>query len=344
MNLHLLFLAVRMRPGFGVTTVITEVAARLQQRGVKVTVACSEMEGSFGALDVRQVEASPSALNALASEIQATHVIAHTSPFFELLPLLEIKETWAWEHGDPDPEFFDGDALEREHQIQRKRQAVYPNIRGVLSISHFIREQIQWPGAIIIPNGWEHVTANLNLPTDRPQPRSPASTAFKVGCLMRLGSGESHYKGGEILRQLVRITAASSARPLQFFLMGRGSTEDAADYEKEGIHVHLNATDAERRSFIESLDAFVSPSLWEGCNLPIIEAQALGCPAISFDTGAHPEFGAFVCGSVEEAGRLLSIWADTPGLCEQAARYAQQMTVEGLSWDISTDLLISALV
>ena len=34
---------------------------------------------------------------------------------------------------------------------------------------------------------------------------------------------------------------------------------------------------------------FVSCSLWEGFNLPLVEAQALGTVGIAFDSGAHPE-------------------------------------------------------
>jgi len=34
---------------------------------------------------------------------------------------------------------------------------------------------------------------------------------------------------------------------------------------------------------------YLTPSLWEGFNLPILEAQALGLPVVAYNVGAHSE-------------------------------------------------------
>lgn len=335
---RILFLTVRMQPGYGVAVVITEVARRLRQRGVEVLVGCQQRDGDFGALPVRRVEATADALQALAAEFQASHVIAHSSPYFEALPGLRGLRCWAWEHGDPDPEFFERSRAERAAQIQRKKTAVYPNLDGVIAISEFIREQIGWPAAHIVRNGWEHVLAE---PTANAAERllDAAPGALKVGCLMRLGEGEERYKGGALYRQL-----AAACPGLHFSLMGRGEARDEAPYREAGIQVLRNASDAQRAAYLDDIDVFVSPSLWEGCNLPLLEAQARGTAALAFDSGAHPEHATGICGSVEDMARLLRHWQQRRDLLEAESRRARDWVRQRFSWDRATDEVLEAIL
>lgn len=335
---HILFLTVRMQPGFGVAVVIEEISRRLIARGISVSVGCQEMSGDFGTLPVRRVAADSARLSALVEELGATHVIAHASPYFEALPTLRDVSTWAWEHGDPDPDFFSRSRSERQAQIQRKKTAVYPNLDGVIAISDFIREQIGWPAAQVIRNGWEHV---LKRTTDAAQdvPLSAQAGQLKVGCLMRLGRGEERYKGGELYRAL-----ASTCPQAHFSLMGRGEAEDETRYAQAGIQVFRNASDAAREAYLRQIDVFVSPSLWEGCNLPLLEAQAQGTASLAFDTGAHPEFGALVCGSVDEMSRLIQRWQNQRDALETESRRIQQWVRSTLSWDDAVDALLHTLL
>lgn len=333
MSLHILFLAVRMRPGFGVSVVIEQLARRLLERGVTVTIGCLEREGAFPGLDIQEVAASAEAINALVAQVSASHVIAHTSPYFEMLPGVVGASTWAWEHGDPDPEFFRADQAERQHQCERKRTAVYPTVDGVIAISHFICEQIRWPAARVICNGWEHV---LTAEQAAINPWEPGEGVFRVGCLIRLGKGEELYKGGDLFLELARLVK-NQGWNWRFGLMGRGSEADARPYRQAGFEVFPNASDAQRAGFLQGADVFVSPSLWEGCNLPLLEAQAMGTASIAFDTGAHPEFANTLVSSVAEAARVLLAWnANTP-LLAQAGLEAQQRIRRQYSWDLATD-------
>ncbi len=335
---HILFLTVRMQPGFGVAVVIEEISRRLIERGIGVTVGCQEMSGDFSELDVRRVPAESDRLTALIDEIGATHAIAHASPYFEALPTLRKVSTWAWEHGDPDPDFFNRSRSERQGQIQRKKTAVYPNLDGVIAISDFIREQIGWPAAQVIRNGWEHVLNESTQASEEIQ-LSAHSDQLKVGCLMRLGRGEERYKGGELYRAL-----AKACPEVHFSLMGRGDSEDEARYARAGIQVFRNASDAAREAYLRQIDVFVSPSLWEGCNLPLLEAQAQGTASLAFDTGAHPEFGALVCGSVEDMSRLIRRWHHQRDGLNSESRRIQQWVRNNLSWDDAVDTLLHTLL
>ena len=335
---HILFLTVRMQPGFGVAVVIEEISRRLSERGIAVTIGCQEMSGDFSGLDVRQVAADSEQLGTLIDQVGATHAIAHASPYFEALPTLRGVSTWAWEHGDPDPDFFSRSRSERQAQIRRKKTAVYPNLDGVIAISDFIREQIGWPAAKVIRNGWEHV---LNSPT---QAREDIQLGAKqgqlrVGCLMRLGRGEERYKGGELYRQL-----ATACPEVHFSLMGRGDAEDEARYAHAGIKVFRNASDAAREAYLRQIDVFVSPSLWEGCNLPLLEAQAQGTASLAFDTGAHPEFAAITYSSVSEISRTLKAWNVNRALLNEHSMHSQRWIQNSLSWDIAVDEFLATLL
>ena len=126
--------------------------------------------------------------------------------------------------------------------------------------------------------------------------------------------------------------------------MGRGDAEDEARYAAAGIQVFRNASDAEREAYLREIDVFVSPSLWEGCNLPLLEAQAQGTASLSFDTGAHPEFGALVCGSVGEMSRLIQHWQDQRAALEAESRRIQHWVRSRLSWDDAVDALMHTLL
>ena len=48
-------------------------------------------------------------------------------------------------------------------------------------------------------------------------------------------------------------------------------------------------SDEEMASHYAISNVYATCSLWEGFNLPIIEAQSLHIPVVAFDLGPHPE-------------------------------------------------------
>ncbi len=235
----------------------------------------------------------------LSTYVQArtiTHVVAHTLQYFEQMSTLSRSvKRWVWEHGDPSPELFPKDFQKRTHIVENKRRHVYPHVDKVIAISGFIREDIGWPMAQVIYNGCDHVPQH--------EPSCAQEGPLKVGTLMRLGSGERFYKGGDLYIQLAEQLKAHKGRA--FSVMGRGTERDAAEFRKAGIDVHLNGTYDERSEFLKRLDVFVSPSMWEGFNLPLVEAQMSGTLSIAFDIGAHPEVTPFVVSDLSELTSLL---------------------------------------
>ncbi|MEC7514414.1 MAG: glycosyltransferase family 4 protein, partial [Pseudomonadota bacterium] len=200
----------------------------------------------------------------------------------------------AWEHGDPTPAFFDHDRAERQRVKNVKQKHIYPNVDAVVAISRFVAADIDWPAATVIANGIDHVDAKPD-----PTPVTAAPAPLRVGTLMRLGQGEAYYKGNDLFLDLVAAAEAAGVNA-RFEVMGRGEDADAARFRARGLTVHLNASDAARDRYLHDLDVFVSCSRWEGFNLPLLEAQAQGTPALAFDVGAHPETTPLLMASLAE--------------------------------------------
>lgn len=340
--MKVLMLTPWMKMGYGVSEAIASMTPHLADTGIAVTVGCLGSDRGFRGLDLRTVRPDPVDVLGLAAKTGASVVVAHGSPFFEVLPRItaEVK-TLVFEYGDPTPEFFPGDdRATRRQTVADKAEFVYPNVTAVACISEFIRHDIGWPDARVIRLGVDHIADCGPKPWLPPiDPDRP----LRVGTLMRLGSGEAHYKGNDLL-PLIRDHIFDRGITVDFQVMGRGDEEDAALLRASGFTVHLNASDAERRDYLRNLDVFISASRWEGLNLPLVEAQALGTPALAFDTGAHPEFTPLIFPSVsamvEQLGAYDSHRAD---LLQRHGRLCYRFVREGLSWE-STAVGLAAML
>jgi len=325
-----------MAMGFGVAVVIENLAEELARRGHCVDVGCIHWDRNQGEnFQVHVLSAEPASVHKLASDLRSEYVIAHTSPFFEVLPKLPGPyERWVWEHGDPTPELFPFDGTERRRIAQNKHTNVYPNVDRVITISEFIREDIGWPDADLVYNGCDHL---------RPaRSSSPGKKKLRVGTLMRLGEGEAFYKGNQLFLDLVEYCRLRSD-DLEFYLMGRGSKRDAEPFEELGVITYTNATDQERAQYLADLDIFVSLSLWEGFNLPLVEAMVSGTFTIAFDTGAHPEVTPGVVSSLTEMGGLILSLNINRSVLHARSETARTYISQHYRWSKSVDSMLKLI-
>ncbi len=328
--MRVLHLAPAMKMGHGVSEVIAAISREWATRGIYAAAGCQESDGHFTSIPTRKVAPDPLAVADLAARLKCRVIVAHGSPFFEVLPAVPPWfTTVAYEHGDPTPEMFVDDAAARRNIVERKLKAVYPHVSGVIAISEFIREDIAWPSAVVIRSGVDHIP---DQGTKQWVPERPGSTALRVGTLMRLGAGEAQYKGTNLL-PAIRDAVADLYPGVQFEVMGRGTPQDADALRAQGLTVHLNASDEERSTYLRTLDVFVSPSLWEGMNLPLVEAQALGTPGLAFDTGAHPEFTPLVFDSLQAMAAQVAAYGRDRGLLQEHGRMSYHYVRDGLTWE-----------
>jgi glycosyltransferase involved in cell wall biosynthesis len=294
-------------------------------------------DGNFAASNTFLLNPDAQEILKFCSDWNIDVVLAQTTPYFEVLPhLVGHIPVIVYEHGDPTPTFFAEDGEERERIRQNKIQNVYPHVNKVLASSYFLVHDIEWPAAQVVTLGCDHVP-DLGLKPEMGV-SSVGAGPLKVGTLMRLGPGEAQYKGNAIFRELVEQLRSRNSG-IEFYVMGRGTEADGNEWSNMGVHPILNAPDDEKAEYLRGLDIFVSPSMWEGFNLPIVEAQALGTVGIGFDAGAHPETALHLASSINDAISMIEHWNMNREhlilACERAYKYVRtefswKATAEGI--------------
>ncbi len=338
MNRRALFLSSVMVQGHGVSVVAHEIARRSARYGWDLVIGCLSLDDTFRADNVVEISADSAAILDFCRANGIEAVIAQTTPYFEVLPAVASElPTIVFEHGDPSPGFFEWDAEERQRIRAHKIAHVYPYVHRVVASSSFLRHDIEWPDADVVPLGCDHV-ADLGI-KDLTSTVHRGGERLRVGTLMRLGEGEARYKGVELFAQLVGETDDEFA----FSIMGRGNDADRKHWEDLGVDVHLNATDDERAIYLRELDVLVSPSMWEGFNLPLVEAQASGTVGIAFDAGAHPETTPYLADNVADGLTLLRAWAADRNLLARASSRCYHYVRNKFTWDATAALLAGHL-
>ncbi len=262
----IVMLAPKMTMGHGVAEAVAMQMRSLRDMGVKSVVGCVQYDDHYADVAPARVAADAGAVADFASGCGASVIVAHGSPYFEVLPeLSERFRTIVYEYGDPTPELFADDAVQRRRGVEWKRRHLYPDVAAVTAISEFVRHDIGWP-AQVIPLGVEHIP-DLGPKSDE----HTAGRPLRVGALMRFGAGEARYKGHAELLDLIRWVPEA-----HWEVAGRGTPDDARALIDAGVTLNLNLDDDARTRLLRGIDVFVTTSLWEGTNLPLVEAQALG--------------------------------------------------------------------
>jgi glycosyltransferase involved in cell wall biosynthesis len=324
-----------MEQGWGVSLEIGEICRRLRRDGVQAFVGAQRVDSSFDWLEVVEIGPNAKEIRALARKLGVSVIAAQTSPYFEILPeLADEFETWAWENGDPTPSFFPDSVRQRRLIAEYKHEHVYPRVHRVIAISEFIKHDILWPDSEVILLGGDHMPS---LPLKQLSDFEHLKGGkVRLGTLMRLGAGEAQYKGNHLFLALVD-EAQKRGIPVEAHVAGRGTEEDAAAFVARGIVPHLNVTETEKAEYLRSLDIFVSMSLWEGFNLPVVEAQTLGTLSLALDVGAHPEVCPYLLNEPMEAiSYLVRAFQDRNWL-QRASYTAANFARSKLSWENTGD-------
>jgi glycosyltransferase involved in cell wall biosynthesis len=94
-------------------------------------------------------------------------------------------------------------------------------------------------------------------------------------------------------KNLAPVAAAFAAEGVPVIVVGAASTTRVyareAGLDIPGVWLAGRLSDAELAWLLRGARALVFPSLYEGFGLPIVEAQALGCPVIASDRASIPE-------------------------------------------------------
>jgi glycosyltransferase involved in cell wall biosynthesis len=189
-------------------------------------------------------------------------------------------------------------ALSVQLELRRVRRTFLPYIDVILPISEFVRDSQtvkdrgSGDGVKAVLLGSDHL--NLVRST-RPFTESSQVTLLKEsrqsGCHLILNLGRFEgigYKNSRQFFDLIKELRNRGKNALGLIL-GKSDEIDLPEELRGFIEFLGSPDDHDLVSIMKLVELGVSMSLWEGFNLPLVEMQNLGKPALAFNVGAHPE-------------------------------------------------------
>jgi GT2 family glycosyltransferase len=308
---HVLLLSWTHRMAQGVPCVLREQALRFREEGWRVSVGGPVADREFDYPQCERIElATPeaAAMHAVRNGVDA--IVAHTPPFYSVVRWLgRCPLVYVMDHGEPPPEFF----ADREGRVGANAEKWFcaALAKRVFAISEAVRNQGFEPRTRVIRNGNTHLSRWTDeSPGVRRRARERLGLKGKLVVLNvcrfeeqdRLYKGVDHY--AEVAQAMPYLCPPLAGR-VEFVLAGRGSSRDAQAMERAGLRVFANLSDTELTDLYAAADAYMNFSRWEGYNLGIGQALAMGLPVIASDIEAHREFPISVTNDVAVAVQML---------------------------------------
>lgn len=310
-RLRVLMLSVVHSEGHGVPVVLRRQAEYLAKLGHEVFVGGPDIYRGIvypGCERVQLHDPMEAAAYAVAKDIDI--VVAHTPPFFSVVRWLGSRpRAVLYDYGEPPPHHFP-DAEQRRLQLVEKRFS-FGIADRVYAISGAVRAEADRSDMGVIRLGNSHLaTWGDALRPRRARVRAARRWDGKAIVLnvCRFHRAERNYKGVDLYAAIAKRFRESNpdlARKTVFVLCGKATTQDAAEVEALGIETIANVSDAELVDIYAAADIYMNFSQWEGYNLGIGQALALGLPVIASDIPAHREFGITTTNNRDKAVRAL---------------------------------------
>jgi glycosyltransferase involved in cell wall biosynthesis len=179
---------------------------------------------------------------------------------------------------------------------------------------------------------------------DRPRLRASLGLPEGARIIAHVSSGEPRKNFPGLLRAFARL--ASERNDVYLVKAGRDlrarNTPEAEALARDlGIADRVRflgrIDDARLAEIYSGADCFAFPSFAEGFGLPVLEAQACGCPVVTSDTTSLPEVSGPLCRAVDphdtrSLAAALGAQLDDPGLRTRAAP-ANKEFLSRFSWE-----------
>jgi glycosyltransferase involved in cell wall biosynthesis len=313
-----MILSVTYARGHGVAVVIDQQFAALRDAGYSVIIAgpISDRDFAFPGCSRVEIKDAHSAAQ-LAIEHDVDLLIVHTPPFFSVVRWLgDFAPVFVYDYGEPPPEFFPDAKMRREVLVEKDHCLAMS--AKVMAISAAVAEQSRTPVHGVIPLGnshlgrWQHNSSCRRLEVRAQRGWTDKFVVFNV---TRFHRGERFYKGIDFYVEIFRYFCDRSPELHQqavFVLCGKGDEDDIAAMRAMGLTVIANVNDTEMLDIYHAADVYANFSRWEGYNLGIGQALAIGLPVVASDIPAHRAFGVSIAADAKHAALLLAAFSQQP--------------------------------
>ena len=315
-NPRILILSDVHATGHGVPVVIKQHADYLAAQGWTVFVggALKPNEIAYDGC-LRVYLDGPLEAQSFAYQADVDCVMIHTIPYFAMFRnMSDAPRRVIFDHGEPPPAWFP-DQRAREI-VDGEKQFSYRLADLVLTNTATIKDEIAFDRAEVAGLGNSHLAVWDDAPGSAMSARRAAIRArlgltdeIVVLNVCRFHKAERRYKGiGDYvaLKNAIATADPALAARIAFVLCGKGSPADREEMEAAGLTVFASVTDRELIDLYVAADLYVNFSKWEGFNLGIAQALAMGLEVVASDIPAHRAFPIATADDAAERTRLLA--------------------------------------
>jgi GT2 family glycosyltransferase len=309
--IRVLMLSVTHQVGHGVAVVVDLQAQYLLKCGFEVFVGGHKNANEFSYPGCRRIVIEdPAEAARVAFELKIDCVIVHTPPFFSTLRWIggSIRSI-VIDYGEPNPEFFNDVDLRR--MINAEKQFCAPMADRIIGISEAVKAESGIASMEVVRLGNSHLAVWQGQSDIRIQARQRLGLEgrFVVLNVCRFHHAERSYKGVdqyELFVEEFKLAYPELASTTVFVLCGKAGPQDIDEMARRGFMVKANVTDEEMIELYIAADCYANFSKWEGYNLGIGQAQAMGLPVLASDIPAHWEFRDISIGTPESLSHDLA--------------------------------------
>jgi GT2 family glycosyltransferase len=312
-NPRVLILSAVHATGHGVPVVAKQHAEYLAAQGCTVFVG-GPMQANEVSYDrcLRVYLDNPLEAQSFAYETDVDCVMAHTMPFFSMFRTMsDYPRRVIFDHGEPPPAWFPNDQRDREN-IDAEKQFCYRFAELVLTNTATVKDEIGYDRAEVAGLGNSHLATwdpAKALRRDAIRAQLGLDGKFVVLNVCRFHRPERRYKGiGDYveLKRRIGLEHPALAERIAFVLCGKGTDTDREEMVAEGLVVFSNVSDQDLADLYVAADLYANFSKWEGFNLGIAQALAMGLGAIASDIPAHRQFPIATADDEGERAQLLA--------------------------------------
>jgi GT2 family glycosyltransferase len=232
----------------------------------------------------------------VAHDCGADVVMMHGSPSFPTARWLGSEQVKiVYDYGEPSSDLFADAAARRNSLADRRFSMALADSR--FAISESVRAESGFSDmAVLAPGNSQFATWSTETQENRDATRERLGWTDKIVVLnvCRFEREGRTSKGVYTYASLVNVARAVSpmlAERAVFVLCGGADPDEAQEMDGWGMAVFANVSEDEMVNLYAAADIYVSLSKYEGYNLGIAQALAMGLPTLASDIPAHRELG-----------------------------------------------------